>query len=1039
MDLDPACLPRCAVFHLKIVHPTDPDKVEFKEATHLFDHKANDWGFTQFVQLQKLADEGYTDIHGGLTILVDIEIKNADDNYFDSKKHTGFSGLKNQGATCYMNSLLQTLFCINKLRKAVYEMPTSEDDDPSSSMPLALQSIFYKLEFTDNGPVSTKDLTRSFGWDSLDAFQQHDVQELFMILLDRLEIKMKGTRVETILQKLFSGKKYNYISCLDIEYKSTRSEIFTDLQLQVKDCANIYDSFDKIVLKEILEGDDMYDAEGHGKQRAEMGKLLEDSPPVLFLHLTRFAYDWQKDMQIKINDRYEFFEELDLDRDDRKYWSQGSNPNIRNKYKLFAVLVHSGGAMGGHYYAYIRPNGTQWLKFDDERVDKVEPQQAIEANFGGEGDALSNTLSGMNAPVSRLARFANAYMLVYVRESEWDSIMCEVTENDISEHVRARLKAEMEEKELRRRERAEAHLYTLVKIATDHDMKKQIGTTNYWELIDFDLVEPIKVRKKASFVEEIVAAMEVKYGIPKEQQRYWSWTKRKNNTYRPSSFVNIQPGQSIADLQGLINTNKQPRMGQMAQMDLYLELPKGKGGKLVENLQNNELIFFKYYDPEGPGALSYLGQAMVPKQATVADLMVLVRKMAGLEDGAPLNAFEEIKFEPSVMVDTLDPNVTLDSAQLGCGDILTFQKKLPDAATIEAANYQFPNVPSFMEYIIKRLSVVLKNYKEPSNESKEIHLDMLKDMNYEDVSGKVAEKLGLDHPLKLRFFQHNTHTGLPRPHPLRWRDVVPTPGRDMLTLSDMVGFAKSGGDIFLYYEEIDMPLPDFENHMQFRVAFHDGKHEEVYAHCHRIAKDATIAALLELVRKDAKVQDHKNRPLRLMEIYQWKLWEIFDPAAKVESISDNSWHLRAEVVREEEEGMDTPEALHVQCQQVSIERNSATAFSDPFLMSIQEEETVGELKARVQKDFELSDKEFETWKVVLLRGMAQPELLEDDVVITSKISKDELTGDKLYARQSDRPALGFEHKNNNLRRTQIHLNRNPNSSLGQEKALKIKA
>ena len=36
---------------------------------------------------------------------------------WDSRKHTGYVGLKNQGATCYMNSLLQTLFCTNKLRK----------------------------------------------------------------------------------------------------------------------------------------------------------------------------------------------------------------------------------------------------------------------------------------------------------------------------------------------------------------------------------------------------------------------------------------------------------------------------------------------------------------------------------------------------------------------------------------------------------------------------------------------------------------------------------------------------------------------------------------------------------------------------------------------------------------------------------------------------------------------------------------------------------------------------------------------------------
>jgi len=40
-------------------------------------------------------------------------------NFFswDSKKLTGFVGLKNQGATCYMNSLLQTLYFTNKLRK----------------------------------------------------------------------------------------------------------------------------------------------------------------------------------------------------------------------------------------------------------------------------------------------------------------------------------------------------------------------------------------------------------------------------------------------------------------------------------------------------------------------------------------------------------------------------------------------------------------------------------------------------------------------------------------------------------------------------------------------------------------------------------------------------------------------------------------------------------------------------------------------------------------------------------------------------------
>lgn len=47
-----------------------------------------------------------------------------DTSHYDSKKETGMVGLKNQGATCYMNSLLQTLWNIWSLRKAVYDMPT---------------------------------------------------------------------------------------------------------------------------------------------------------------------------------------------------------------------------------------------------------------------------------------------------------------------------------------------------------------------------------------------------------------------------------------------------------------------------------------------------------------------------------------------------------------------------------------------------------------------------------------------------------------------------------------------------------------------------------------------------------------------------------------------------------------------------------------------------------------------------------------------------------------------------------------------------
>lgn len=69
-------------------------------------------------------------------------------------------------------------------------MPTNVNDIPSASISLALQSLFYKLQYSDSS-VATKELTKSFGWDTYDAFLQHDVQELNRVLCEKLEEKMK--------------------------------------------------------------------------------------------------------------------------------------------------------------------------------------------------------------------------------------------------------------------------------------------------------------------------------------------------------------------------------------------------------------------------------------------------------------------------------------------------------------------------------------------------------------------------------------------------------------------------------------------------------------------------------------------------------------------------------------------------------------------------------------------------------------------------------------------------------------------------------
>ena len=56
---------------------------------------------------------------------------------------------------------------------------------------------------------------------------------------------MKGTVVDGRIAKLFEGKLKNYISCINVEFESSRIEEFKDLSLNVKGCATLYDAFEK--------------------------------------------------------------------------------------------------------------------------------------------------------------------------------------------------------------------------------------------------------------------------------------------------------------------------------------------------------------------------------------------------------------------------------------------------------------------------------------------------------------------------------------------------------------------------------------------------------------------------------------------------------------------------------------------------------------------------------------------------------------------------------------------------------------------------
>ena len=357
-------------------------------------------------------------------------------------------GLKNQGATCYLNSLLQSLYFTNAFRKvgftsglpgchtdpyqAVYQIPTEQESDRAKSA-WALQRLFYLLQ-TNEDAVSTQELTQSFGWETKHIFEQQDVQELSRKLMERMEERMKGTEAENALAKMFVGKMKTYISCINVDYESSRIEDFWDIQLNVSGNKNLDDSFKDYVQVETMDGENKYFAEGFGLQDAKKGVIFESFPQVLHLQLKRFEYDLNRDAMMKVNDRYEFPEVFDAS----PYLSETADRSEPYVYNLHSVLVHSGDFNAGHYYAFLRPSAEgHFYKFDDDRVTRATLKEALEENFGGDYGNKANGAPVRNPYTRTLStkRSMSAYMLVYMRQSRLKSLLHQVSESDSPPHL----------------------------------------------------------------------------------------------------------------------------------------------------------------------------------------------------------------------------------------------------------------------------------------------------------------------------------------------------------------------------------------------------------------------------------------------------------------------------------------------------------------------------------------------------------------------------------------------------------------------------
>jgi ubiquitin C-terminal hydrolase len=92
-----------------------------------------------------------------------------------------YCGLKNEGATCYLNSLLQALYAMEDVRREVYAFEYAGElvhGPEELCVPLQLAKLFAFMQLSTCQATSTSALTASFGWSKAENFRQHEVPAL---------------------------------------------------------------------------------------------------------------------------------------------------------------------------------------------------------------------------------------------------------------------------------------------------------------------------------------------------------------------------------------------------------------------------------------------------------------------------------------------------------------------------------------------------------------------------------------------------------------------------------------------------------------------------------------------------------------------------------------------------------------------------------------------------------------------------------------------------------------------------------------------
>ncbi|POS84668.1 hypothetical protein EPUL_002212 [Erysiphe pulchra] len=994
----------CIQFGFVLYNPDAPTCFTHNTANHRFTKEEGDWGFTRFVELRKLWSVPW-DAHNNYLApneraILSAYVKHVKDetgvlwhNFqnYDSKQETGYVGLKNQGATCYLNSLLQSLYFTNAFRKAVYQIPTQDEESLTNSA-YTLQRLFYQLQ-TSKCAVGTSELTKSFGWETRHIFEQQDVQELSRKLMERMEEKMKGTEAEKVLPRLFSGKVRTYISCINVNYESHRLEDFWDIQLNVSGNKDLESSFQDYIQVEIMDGENQYMAGDEYKlQDAKKGVIFETFPDVLHLQLKRFQYDVERDAMMKINDRYEFPEVFDAS----PYLAEDADKSEPYIYQLHGVLVHSGDLNAGHYYAFIKPEKNGWFyKYDDDKVTKATMREVLEDNYGGEYlHPKGHVPIRRNKPIMRQN---NAYMLVYIRQNRIDQVLLPVTEEDTPAHLQIKLDEEARIRDARKKEREEQHLYIVVRVITDATLREHCGTdlavinTNEW--LSPGSAAYYRILRKSS-LKDLIDQVGQDTDVDPKRIRMWVMVGRQNKT--------IRPDQPIQDSNITIEEAYQKMAGHKnGEFKLWAEVAEevdteGNAiwptypGPITNRLPNKTdliILFLKFFNVRAQKLNCEIKPTMIEPMKAKQTL-----RAAELQDG------DIICFQLSTNDIKLDENISVKNNVISPNNMMnktdrnTSLKLEKSISTLDVARNNTMRSPqdfiddarSFYDWLANKKDVTFSPHplRNTNPENLEVFtLTLSNKHSYDQMATRVGQYLNVD-PTHIRFWTCHSGTGSPKLAVKRTSSQTVNGILNPPYSSFSNANQKSDS---LFYEILEISLSELDTKKALKVFWLSEGVSKIDEYDILVPKNGSVEDLVQALVKKAQLEDEETGgPIRVFETHNSKIYKLLNKDYQVMGITDYV-NVVAERIPVEDIEFSEPGswvyAFHFQ-------NEPSKAHGVPFLFRTIDGERFVDTRKRLEKRTGLKGKVFEKIKfAIVTRGsFSKPFYLTDDVIIEEYLS-----------------------------------------------------